>query len=138
MAKDDGWGRRLRSARRAFVERHDAALTYEAIGEALGRLLKRPAFKHSTVRAWFADGQEPESFEVARAIATVLEADAGYLITGVASQPEATDRPLPTNEELAAMTGATVGKPRELSIRDLEREAATKHAAKKGGGRRRA
>jgi hypothetical protein len=36
------------------------------------------------------------------------------------------------------MTGATVGKPGKLSLQDLEREAASKHAAKKGGGRRRA
>jgi hypothetical protein len=45
---------------------------------------------------------------------------------------------LPTNEELAAMTGATVGKPRKITIQELEREAAAKQAAKKGGGRRRA
>jgi transcriptional regulator with XRE-family HTH domain len=45
---------------------------------------------------------------------------------------------LPTNDDLAAMTGATAGTPRKLTVKDLEREAAAKHAAKKGGGRRRA
>jgi transcriptional regulator with XRE-family HTH domain len=51
---------------------------------------------------------------------------------------EAEPKALPTNEDLAAMTGATVGTPRKLTIQELEREVATKHAAKKGGGRRRA
>lgn len=87
MAKDEGWGRRLRTARRAYEERHDGGLTYDAIGEKLGKLLKRPAFKHSTVRAWFVDGQEPDSFVVATALATVLEEDAGYLITGHRKAP---------------------------------------------------
>lgn len=103
MAKDEGWGRRLRTARRAYEERHDAGLTYEEIGERLGRLLKRAAFKHSTVRAWFTEGQEPDSFEVARALATVLEADAGHLITGGPMAATPIDVPAPAPAALPPM-----------------------------------
>jgi transcriptional regulator with XRE-family HTH domain len=40
---------------------------------------------------------------------------------------------LPTNEELAAMTGARATKPQTTSIRELEREAEKAKAAKRGG-----
>lgn len=82
MAKDAGWGRRLRTARRAFVERHDRTLPYKEIGALVGAALRREPFTHTTVRAWFTEGQEPDSFALAAALADVLEADPGWLAFG--------------------------------------------------------
>lgn len=48
-----------------------------------------------------------------------------------------TATPLPTKEEIAAMTGATASTPRNIPLKEIERDAA-KHTAKKGRGRRRA
>jgi hypothetical protein len=73
------WGQQLRSARRAYEERHDTRLSYAEIGRRVGAKLERPAFSATSARAWFVEGQEPDSFVVVEAIAAVLEADPGFL-----------------------------------------------------------
>lgn len=73
------WGQQLRSARRAYEERHDTRLSYAEIGRRVGAKLDRAAFSATSARAWFVDGQEPDSFTVVEAIADVLEADPGFL-----------------------------------------------------------
>lgn len=82
MATDDQWGRRLRSAKRAWEERHDARLTFKAMGRQLAEMTGREKpFRHTAVRGWFEEGQEPESFAIVRALATLLEVDVGSLLT---------------------------------------------------------
>lgn len=90
MAVNEAWGRRLRDAKRDWERRHDQPFRYREIGERVQIILGR-ARPHSptTVRSWFEEGQEPESFAVAIALATVLEAPAGPLITGHDLAPDA-------------------------------------------------
>lgn len=124
MAKDAGWGRRLRSARRAYVEQFDRTLTYAEIGKRLGRALGRPPFKHSTVRAWFVDGQEPESYEIAKALAVVIGADAGYLMTGNNNAP-ATEAEALRDPEVGAVGLSPAQKARALEKDEsIQRETA--------------
>ena len=131
MAMNEGWGRRLRSARRAYTERHDRALTYKEIGERVGALVGRPAFSHSSVRAWFVDGQEPDSFEIAAAIARVLEVDFAALAIGADVTPEARTIPKPDPTKDRLLTDAEIERARRAVARKSEK-------AKPGGGRRRA
>lgn len=132
MAKDEAWGRKLRTAWRAYEERHDVVLTYNGVGEKLGKLLRRPAFKHSTVRSWFVDGQEPESFGVVRALATVLDAELGDLLaddqpSGAKRPRETIPQPDPTRDRL--ITDDEIERARQSVVR--------KNAKKTGAHRKR-
>ena len=83
MAVNEHWGRQLRAALRAYEERHDGErLSWAEIGRRVGARLGREPFASQTAGAWFKDGQEPESFAVAAALADVLEADPGALAFG--------------------------------------------------------
>lgn len=79
LAVNEDWGRRLRAARRAYEDRHDTRLSYTEIGRRVGLRLGRKPYSSPSARAWFIEGQEPESFAVAAAIAFVLEVDPGGL-----------------------------------------------------------
>lgn len=84
MATDDEWGRALRRAKRLYEERHDTDLTYKGMGRRLGQILGRAQpVPHPTVRSWFVDGQEPETFAVVRALAAMLETTPGDLLGDV-------------------------------------------------------
>jgi hypothetical protein len=82
MATNERWGRQLRAARRSYEDRHDVRLSYAEIGRRVGAQLNRAPFSATSARAWFVEGQEPETFQIAAAIARVLEADPGELAFG--------------------------------------------------------
>lgn len=82
MATNEEWGRRLRSARRRYEEETDSELSYREIGERLGTALKRSAYKHTSVRSWFVEGQEPDSLAVMRELAVLLKVDPRWLAFG--------------------------------------------------------
>lgn len=89
MAKDADWGKRLRQARADFEGRQDhKRLPYRQIGERVGELLGREPFEYTTVRAWFVDGQEPESFVIAKALAAALEVDIATLLPDLPATPK--------------------------------------------------
>lgn len=87
MATDETWGRALRNAKRDYEKRHDTDLTYKGMGKRLGEILGRDPIPHPTVRSWFVDGQEPDTFlPIARALATMLEVDVAALLTPAAPE----------------------------------------------------
>lgn len=82
MAKNAGWGRRLRDALRDVEKARDGKLPLREIGERVAVLTGRAtSYTPTAVRGWF-QGQEPDAFAVAVALATVLDADPAYLILG--------------------------------------------------------
>lgn len=98
MAIDESWGRALRTAKRRYEERHDTDLTYKGMGAKLAELLGRDTpVPHPTVRSWFVDGQEPDTFAVVRALAAMLEVSVGELLADVPRDAEA-DPPSLQNE----------------------------------------
>lgn len=101
VAIDEAWGRNLRSAKRAYEERHDTRLTYKVIGERVAKSAGRDKpFGHSAVLNWFENGQEPEAFAIVRAIATVLETEVATLLTHV---PRG-ETPSPATGEVDSLT----------------------------------
>lgn len=113
VATDEVWGRNLRTAKRAFEEKHDVSLTYKLIGEKVATAMGRPRpFGHSTVLNWFENGQEPEGFPVLRALAGVLETTVETLLT----------RPTPADSAEVNQEGAT--PPKDLSA---EQRGAIEH-----------
>lgn len=123
MAINEGWGRRLRAAKRAYDERHDTDLTLDQIGEMVARAEGRAKpYKHPSVRAWFK-GQEPASLGLIAAIAVALEVDPRDLSFGV-----------PTGDVLAGaqrVPDAAVGRAKVITARagkKSQRKAAAKKA----------
>jgi hypothetical protein len=86
LATDENWGKALRTAKRRYEQAHDTDLTYKGMGERLGVILGRDPIPHPTVRSWFVDGQEPDTFAVVRALATMLEVDVGTLLAPAAPE----------------------------------------------------
>ena len=127
MAVNPEWGRRLRKAHRAWKDKHDAPMSFRELGERVAALLGREKpYTHAAVRAWLMDGQEPDSFTVAEAIARVLEADPASLAFTVSNDE--------SDEEIAARLGAQFRASRQVSELKGAKKPTTKKAV---GGRKR-
>lgn len=144
MAVNEAWGRRLRDAKRDFEKRHDTSLSYTEIGRRVAKVLeRRTPFAPTSARSWFVEGQEPETFAIAGAIAVVLEADAGYLMTGY-EKPASVGGEEDIEIGAVALTPAQKGRARESAkaTRESRRAAAAKKSARQAAangprGRRR-
>lgn len=136
MALNPGWGRRLRSAKKRWEERHDRDLTFGEIGARVAQLVGREMpYSHVAAGAWFEKGQEPASFDVAIALAQLLEEDPGELIVGRRSAS-----PSESDAALATRTGVSFRTPRPIGelLEQTEKPATTEVTgtqAKKGRGR---
>lgn len=124
MAVNARWGQKLREALRAYEQRHDTRLSYSEIGRRVGARLKREPFASQSARAWFVEGQEPESFAVAEAIASVLEADPGAL----AFEPQ---------PKRGTPHGVEPDPTRDRRLTDAELDAADRIAGRKQPGEKR-
>lgn len=94
LATNEEWSRRLRDAKRDYEKNHDTRLTFKEIGVRVAALVGRAEpFKHTSARAWFEEGQEPDAFAVAEAIALVLEADPAALVFGTGEATPAAQLP---------------------------------------------
>lgn len=78
VAINPEFGKRARVAR----ARMDTPLTLEQIAADVGRRLGRDAPSPQAVGKWLAKGQEPDSFDVVRALAETLECAPAWLAFG--------------------------------------------------------
>lgn len=82
MTDNQGWGRRLRDARRDWEKLADGELGFKEIGIEVAALIGRETdYTYQAVSKWFA-GSEPESFAVVEALAKILNVSPGYLAFG--------------------------------------------------------
>ncbi|MBA3891594.1 MAG: hypothetical protein H0X64_13800 [Gemmatimonadaceae bacterium] len=73
MAVDPEFGRRLRSAKRRWEERHDRKLPNDELAAAVAREAGATSLSGQAVGQWLKRGQEPASFRLLNALAAVLE-----------------------------------------------------------------
>lgn len=78
MAVNPEFGRRLRVAKAKL----DKAPTYAQIAESIRTQMGWKSLSGQAVGAWFATGQEPDSFAVIPALAAALNADPAALAWG--------------------------------------------------------
>lgn len=100
------------------------------MGEALGRALGRKPFRHSTVRSWFEEGQEPESFALVRAIAQLLGTTVGELLDATNGESSHGPSPIVYGDEVVTTPGPM---PSELHEREADLRDQRKSRPKKRG-----
>lgn len=82
MAENEGFGRRLRDARRDVAKATDEEPSYQEIGELVARRVgRKEPYRYQTVAQWFS-GREPESLAVVAALAVVLGINPCFLAFG--------------------------------------------------------
>ena len=152
MPLNAGFGRRLRDAKRELEQQLDRDVTYEEVGHAIAKRLKRKGdFTSAAVTRWFG-GREPESFAVVEALASFLKSDPGYLAFGIVTvqqkapaelgaEADENARRLKTGEPLITrdVPGAPVHPPRvHEDDRHLYETLKDRTERKKRGRRKRA
>lgn len=80
MAIDPEFGRRLRTLKREWEERHDAKLTNQELAERVRLEAGVESLTGQAVGQWVNAGQEPSSFVLLRALAVVLETTVARLV----------------------------------------------------------
>jgi hypothetical protein len=96
MALNSEFGHRAREALRKWESSHDPKrLSFREIGERVAALVGRQKpFSHAAARAWIMDGQEPATFAITSALASVLEAGDRWLAFGEErAEPPLVDEP---------------------------------------------
>lgn len=142
VATDESWGRNLRSAKRAWEERHDAKLSYKEIGARVAQQAGRDKpFGHSAVLNWFENGQEPEGFHIVRALAALLEVSVEQLLTQRGDVPRTASAEEPSRQSegapgVSSKMPPNVNRPSTPHVREkLLKEGVAKSRKKPGQGK---